>query len=274
MVRIEKGGKKGMKTTTHSLKEMKIAGKKIAILTAYDNPTAKLLDEAGLDMILVGDSLGNVVLGYENTIPVTMDEMLYYTKAVTRAVKNAMVIGDMPFMSYHLNPEQALSNASRFVKEGGANGVKIEGDQYIAAIEKIISSGIPVMGHLGFTPQHVNQIGGYRVQGKSNEDAKAIFNSAISLEKAGVFSLVLEMVPAALAKEISEKLSIPVIGCGAGPYCDGQVLVINDILGLSMNGMPKFAKKYADLNAEMKKAVAGYISDVRGGHFPDREHSF
>lgn len=263
-----------MNTTTHSLKEMKSAGKKIAVLTAYDHPTAKLLDEAGIDIILVGDSLGNTVLGYENTIPVTMDEMLCYTKAVTRAVKNAMVIGDMPFMSYQLNPEQALSNASRFVKEGGANGVKIEGDRYIDAIKKIISAGIPVMGHLGFTPQHVNQIGGYRVQGRSKDDAKAILESAITLERTGVFSLVLEMVPAALAKEISGKLSIPVIGCGAGPYCDGQVLVINDILGLSMNGMPKFAKKYADLNAEMKKAVSGYISDVRGGHFPDSDHSF
>ena len=273
MVRPEKDGKI-LRTTTHSLKEMKSARKKIAVLTSYDHPTATILDESGIDIVLVGDSVGNVILGYENTIPVTMDEMLHHTKAVTRAVSNAMVIVDMPFMSYQLNPEQALSNASRFIKEGGANGVKIEGDIYIDSIKKIIEAGIPVMGHLGFTPQLVNQIGGYRVQGRSADEAKAIIEGAKDLEKAGVFCLVLEMVPALLARRISETLSIPVIGIGAGPHCDGQVLVINDILGFSVNGMPKFAKKYTDLHAEIKKAVANYISDVRGGRFPGSEHSF
>jgi 3-methyl-2-oxobutanoate hydroxymethyltransferase len=218
--------------------------------------------------------VGNVVLGYDNTIPVTMDEMLHHTKAVTRAVKNAMVIVDMPFMSYQLNPEHALLNASRFIKEGGANGVKIEGDVYLDSIRKIIEAGIPVMGHLGFTPQLVNQLGGYRVQGRSANDAKAMIEAAKKLEKAGVFCIVLEMVPAHLAKKISETLSIPVIGIGAGKNCDGQVLVTNDILGLSVKGMPKFAKKYADLYGETKKAVANYISDVKGGRFPGSEHSF
>jgi 3-methyl-2-oxobutanoate hydroxymethyltransferase len=253
---------------------MKSAGKKIAVLTSYDYPTAKLLDESGVDIIHVGDSVGNVVLGYENTIPVTMEEMLHHVKAVTRAVSNAMVIADMPFMSYQLNPEQALLNASRFIKEGGANAVKIEGDIYIGSIRSIVEAGIPVMWHLGFTPQLVNQLGGYRVQGRSADEAKAILEGAKSLEKAGVFSLVLEMIPAAIAKQISESVSIPVIGCGAGPNCDWQVLVINDILGLSVRGMPKFAKKYADLHSETKKAVGNYVSDVRGGSFPGTEHSF
>ena len=253
---------------------MKTAGRKIAVLTAYDFPTAKILDETGMDIVLVGDSVGNVLLGYDNTIPVTMDEMIHHTKAVVRGVKDAMVIADMPFMSYQLNPEQALLSASRFIKEAGANGVKIEGDTYIDQIKKIIEAGIPVMGHLGFTPQLVNQLGGYRVQGRSMNDAKEMIEAAKNLEKAGIFSLVIEMVPAQLAKKISETLSIPVIGIGAGPHCDGQVLVINDVLGLTIKGMPKFARKYADLYAETKKAVANYISDVRGGRFPGGEHSF
>lgn len=274
MVWTAKGGKKDLKTTTYSLKEMKSAGKKIAVLTSYDYPTARILDESGIDIILVGDSVGNVVLGYENTIPVTMEEMLHHVKAVARGVKNAMVIADMPFMSYQLNPEQALFNASRFIKEGGANGVKIEGDVYIDAIRKIIDAGIPVMGHLGFTPQLVNQLGGYRVQGRSANEAKSMIEGAKSLERSGVFCLVVEMIPALLSRKISETLSIPVIGIGAGSSCDGQVLVINDILGLSGKGMPKFAKKYADLYDEIKKAVGNYASDVRGGRFPGNEHSF
>jgi len=274
MVWFKKGGKKGLKTTTHSLKEMKSAGKKITVLTAYDHPTAKLLDELGVDIILVGDSVGSVVLGYEDTIPVTMDEMIHHTKAVTRGVKNAMVIVDMPFMSYQLNPEQALLNASRFIKECGANGVKLEGSDYPEAIKNIVDAGIPVMGHLGFTPQSVNRLGGYRIQGKSQDEAKAMLEGAKTLENAGVFSIVLEMVPAAVAGKISDALTIPVIGIGAGSHCDGQVLVINDILGFSVNGIPKFAKKYADLYSEMKNAVSDYISDVRTGRFPGSEHSF
>lgn len=253
---------------------MKSAGKKIAVLTSYDYPTAKLLDESGMDIILVGDSLGNSALGYENTIPVTMEEMLHHVKAVVRGVSKAMVVADMPFMSYQLSPEQALLNASRFIKEGGANGVKVEGSVYLDSIKKIIDAGIPVMGHLGFTPQAVNQLGGYRVQGRTADEAKAILEGAKKLEKAGVFSLVLEMVPADTAKKVTDAVSIPVIGCGAGPHCDGQVLVINDILGLSVDVMPKFAKKYADIHGEIKKAVSNYISDVRGGRFPGSEHSY
>lgn len=253
---------------------MKSAGKKIAMLTAYDCPTAKLIDDSGIDIVLVGDSLGNAVLGYENTIPVTMDEMLHHVKAAVRGVKNAMVVADMPFMSFQLGPEEAFYNASRFVKEAGANAVKIEGVAYIDTIKKLIDSGIPVMGHLGFTPQLVNQLGGYRVQGRSEKEAAAMIRDAKALEKAGVFSIVLEMVPAALAKKMSKAVSIPVIGIGAGKYCDGQVLVINDLLGLSVSGMPKFAKKYADLHGEMKKAVSAYIADVKGGRFPGAEHSF
>lgn len=263
-----------MTTTTHSLKEMKTAGKKITVLTAYDCPTARLLDELGIEIILIGDSVGNVLLGYDNTIPVTMEEMLHHTKAVVRGVANAMVIADMPFMSYQLNPESALENASRFVKQAGANGVKIEGDIYIDAIKKIIEAGIPVMGHLGLTPQLVNQLGGYRVQGRTPDEAKAIIEGAKALEKAGVFSIVLEMVPSALAEKVARSVEVPVIGCGAGAGCDGQVLVINDILGLTGKGMPRFAKKYAELYQESKRAVLNYIADVKSGRFPGNEHSF
>jgi len=253
---------------------MKVSGKKITALTAYDCPTARMLDESGVDIVLVGDSVGNVLLGYENTIPVTMDEMLHHTKAVSRAVKNAMIIADMPFMSYQLDPGSALYNASRFIKEAGAHGVKIEGDIYIDAIKKIIEAGIPVMGHLGLTPQLVNQLGGYRVQGRSANEAKAMIEGAKQLEKAGCFSIVLEMVPSLLAKKVAETLSIPVIGIGAGVYCDGQVLVTNDILGLSGKAVTRFVKKYADLYPEMKRAVSSFISEVRSGAFPGSEHSF
>jgi 3-methyl-2-oxobutanoate hydroxymethyltransferase len=274
MVRAEKGREKSLKTTIYSLKQMKSAKKKIAMLTSYDCPTAKLIDESGIDVVLVGDSVGNAVLGYENTIPVTMDEMLHHVKAAARGVKNAMVVADMPFMSFQLGPKEAFYNASRFVKEAGANAVKIEGVAYIDTIKKLIDAGIPVMGHLGFTPQLINQLGGYRVQGKTSKTALAMIKDAKLLEKAGVFAIVLEMVPAALAKKIAKAVSIPVIGIGAGKDCDGQVLVINDLLGLSVSGMPKFAKKYADLHGEMKKAVSAYISDVRRGRFPGSEHSF
>jgi len=263
-----------LKTTTHSLKEMKSAGKKIIMLTAYDCPTARILDETGVEIILVGDSVGNVLLGYDNTIPVTMDDMLHHTKAVTRGAKNSMVIADMPFMSYQLNPESALLNASRFIKEAGAHGVKIEGDIYLDSIRKIIDAGIPVMGHLGLTPQLVNQLGGYRVQGRTADEARIIFEGAKTLEKAGVFCLVLEMVPALLAKKIAQSLTIPVIGIGAGIYCDGQVLVTNDILGLTEKGIPRFAKKYVELNSEIRKAVTFFISDVRANRFPGQENSF
>ena len=252
---------------------MKAAGKKITMLTAYDTPTAKILDEAGIDIVLIGDSVGDNVLGYENTIPVTMEEMLHHTKAVARGVSRAMIISDMPFMSFQLGAADALRNASRFMKEAGADGVKIEGITYLDAIKMMVEAGIPVMGHLGFTPQSVNQLGGYRVQGKTAIEAKDIIDNAKKLEKAGVFSIVLEMVPAAVGEKVSTAVQIPVIGCGAGPDCDGQVLVINDILGITEES-PKFAKKFADIRSETKKAVANYIADVRGKRFPGKEHSF
>jgi len=274
MVQVQKSGEQDMRTTTYGLREAKTAGKKITMLTAYDCPTAKLLDELGVDIILVGDSVGNVLLGYENTIPVTMEEMLHHTKAVCRGVKSAMVVADMPFMSYQVNPEQALLNASRFIKEAGANAVKIEGNIDLEAVRKIIEAGIPVMGHLGFTPQLVNQLGGYRVQGKAPDEAKAIIDAARALQDAGVFCLVLEMVPSALTRRIVQTLSIPVIGIGAGPDADGQVLVTNDILGLYDKGIPRFAKKYADLYSQSRDAVSRFISEVRGGKFPGKEHSF
>jgi len=253
---------------------MKGSGKKIIMLTAYDYPTARLIDETGVEIILIGDSIGNVVLGYDNTIPVTMDDMLHHTKAVVRGTEKALVIVDMPFMSYQLNPENALLNASRFIKEAGAHGVKIEGLMYMDAIKKIIEAGIPVMGHLGFTPQSVNQLGGYRVQGRTPDEAKMLIEGGKALEKAGVFSIVLEMVPSSIAEKITKSVSVPVIGIGAGAACDGQVLVINDILGLSLNGTPKFAKKYADISGEIKRAVSGFIRDVKSGSFPGKEHSF
>jgi 3-methyl-2-oxobutanoate hydroxymethyltransferase len=261
--------------TTHSLREMKSAKKKIAMLTAYDYPIARLLDEAGIEIVLVGDSLGNSVLGYENTLPVTMDEMLHHTKAVRRGVEKAMVIGDMPFMSYQLNPEQALLNASRFVKEAGANGVKLEGSVYLDQIRMIVEAGIPVMGHLGFTPQSVNQLGGYRVQGRTAIQSKKIIADAKALEKAGVFAIVIEMVPPEVSRKMSQALDIPVISCGGGAGCDGQVLVLNDLLGLTSGSCtPKFVKKYADLNKEIKSAVSAYITDVRSGKFPGKENTY
>jgi 3-methyl-2-oxobutanoate hydroxymethyltransferase len=261
--------------TTHTLKEMKSAGKKIVMLTAYDYPIAKLLDEAGIEIVLVGDSLGNSVLGYENTLPLTMEEMLHHTKAVRRGVKTAMVIGDMPFMSYQLSPEQALFNASRFMKEAGANGVKLEGAAYLDHVKKIVDAGIPVMGHLGFTPQSVNQLGGYRVQGRSAAEGNKILADAKALEKAGVFAIVIEMVPPEVSRKISKALDIPVISCGGGAGCDGQVLVLNDLLGLTSGSCtPKFVKKYADLNKVISSAVSAYISDVKSGKFPGKENTY
>jgi 3-methyl-2-oxobutanoate hydroxymethyltransferase len=261
--------------TTHTLKEMKSAKKKIAMLTAYDYPIAKLLDEAGVEIVLVGDSLGNSVLGYENTLPVTMEEMLHHTKAVRRGVEKAMVISDMPFMSYQVSPEQALLNASRFIKECGANGVKLEGAAYLGQIKKIVEAGIPVMGHLGFTPQSVNQLGGYRVQGRTSLESKRILADAKALEKAGAFAIVIEMVPPEVSRKMSRALDIPVISCGGGAGCDGQVLVLNDLLGLTSGSCtPKFVKKYADLSKEIKSAVSAYISDVKSGKFPGKENTY
>jgi len=263
------------KVTTAIIRNMKKKGEKIAMLTAYDYPTALIVDEAGVDIILVGDSLGMVVLGYDSTLPVTMDEMIHHTKAVSRAVKRAMVIGDMPFMSYQVSVEDALYNSSRFLQEAGAQGVKLEGGREVAEItRRITSAGIPVMGHLGLTPQSVHQFGGYKVQGKEDTSAKKIMEDAKILEEAGAFSLVLECVPATLAKDVSESLVIPTIGIGGGVHCDGQVLVLHDMLGMFEKFTPKFVKTYAKLNVQMKESIQQYIDEVKRSVFPEKKHSF
>jgi len=263
------------KITTAVIRNMKRKGEKISVLTAYDYPSALLVDEAGVDIILVGDSLGMVVLGYDSTLPVTMDEMIHHTKAVTRAVKHAMVVGDMPFMSYQVCVEDALYNAGRFLQEAGAQGVKLEGGREVAEItRRITSSGIPVMAHLGLTPQSVHQFGGYKVQGKEEQAAKRILEDAKIIEEAGAFSMVLECVPATLAKEITQSISIPTIGIGAGIDCDGQVLVLHDMLGMFEKFIPKFVKTYASLNVQMKEAIMQYIDEVKRSVFPEKKHSF
>lgn len=261
--------------TTSVIREMKRKGEKITVLTAYDYPTAAALDEAGIDIILVGDSLGMVVLGYDSTLPVTMEDMIHHTKAVSRAVKRSMVIGDMPFMSYQASVEQAVTNAGRFLQEAGAHGIKLEGGREVAeATRRMTAAGIPVMGHLGLTPQSVNQFGGYKVQGKDQAAAHRILEDAMILEEAGIFSLVLECIPSTLAGKITESLKIPTIGIGAGVDCDGQVLVINDMLGLFSRFVPKFVKKYANLNEQITGAVKQYIDELRSSDFPGPEHSF
>jgi len=263
------------KVTTLTLRKFKKEGRKIVALTAYDFPTAKILDNCGIDMILVGDSLGMVVLGYQSTIPVTMEDMIHHTKAVSRAVNRAFVVADMPFMSYHISKEQAMTNAAKLIAEGGAHAVKLEGGEEIASIVKaIVDAGIPVVGHLGLTPQSVHQLGGYKVQGKEKEKAKKIFNDAKILEQAGICALVLESIPMELAKDIAENISVPTIGIGAGPYCDGQILVTHDMLGITQGHRPKFVKQYADIEKIMIEGINAYIKEVQQGLFPDEEHSF
>lgn len=263
------------RTTVRTLQEQKARGEKIAMVTAYDFPSARIADEAGLDLILVGDSLGMAILGYETTLPVTMDEMLYHTKAVARGVKNSLLVADMPFLSYHLTIPEAIANAGKFLQEAGAQAVKLEGGQdRIEVIQAIVKAGIPVMGHLGLTPQSVHQLGGYKVQGKEKAQAQKLLEEARELEEAGVFSLVLECIPSRLAETISRSLSIPTIGIGAGPCCDGQVLVWHDLLGITRNLKPRFVKRYANLHAEMLQAVKAYKDEVKEGKFPLAEHSF
>ena len=261
--------------TTSTVRQMKAEGKPITMITAYDYAMARNVDEAGIDMILVGDSLGNVMLGYSSTIPVTMDAMIHHTKAVVRGTKTALVVGDMPFMSYQASETDALINAGRFLKEGGCAAIKLEGGSEICpVVKKMVTAGIPVMGHIGLTPQSVNQFGGFKVQGKDVAAAQKLLDDAKALEAAGAFSVVLECVPAALAAKVSEVLTIPTIGIGAGNGCDGQVLVCNDMLGVSNGFTPKFVKKYRDLHKEIVGAVAEYISDVRDRSFPAPEHTF
>lgn len=263
------------KFTTTSFLERKMQKEKITVLTAYDYQMAKLLDNSGIDCILVGDSLGMVVLGYEDTLEVTMEDMIHHTKAVNRGTKKAFVVADMPFMSYHVSREDAVKNAGRLIKEGRASGVKLEGGlEIIEKIKAIIDAKIPVMGHIGLTPQSVNLFGGFKVQGKSEEKAKEIIEDALALERAGVFSIVLEGIPEKLAKIITEKLSIPTIGIGAGSDCDGQVLVINDMIGLNDGFIPKFVKQYSTINVDIKNGVRKYISEVKSIEFPKKEHTF
>jgi 3-methyl-2-oxobutanoate hydroxymethyltransferase len=260
--------------TTLTFRQKKERGEPITMLTAYDYPTAVAIDKAGIDSILVGDSLAMVVLGYENTLPVTMDEMLHHARAVARGAKAPLLVGDMPFMSYQVSVEEALRNAGRFLQQGGMDAVKLEGGRERAdAVRAITGAGIPVMGHLGLTPQSVHQLGGFRAQGKTSSAAKRLLEDAQILEEAGAFSLVLEAVPARLAEYISKQISIPTIGIGAGAGCDGQVLVTHDLLGLFERFTPKFVRQYANLHETMNKAFTEYLNDVNTKQFPAAEHT-
>ncbi|MFC2032670.1 3-methyl-2-oxobutanoate hydroxymethyltransferase [Chloroflexota bacterium] len=264
-----------MRITINQIKEMKQKGEKITMLTAYDYATAKVVDEVGIPLILVGDSLGMVMLGYESTIPVTMEEMLHHTRAVVRGTKQAMVIGDMPFMTYNVSVEDALKNAARFIQEGGAQAVKLEGGVTVAdKVRRIVECGMPVMGHIGLTPQSIHQFGGFKVQGKTPEAVEKLLKDAQSLDEAGAFAIVMETVPAQLAEIITRKISIPTIGIGAGIGCDGQVQVINDILGSFTDFVPKHAKQYAKLAYIIRTAVTEYDREVKAGSFPTAEQSF
>lgn len=264
-----------MRVTIGELREMKQKGQKIPMLTAYDYATAKLLDGTGIPILLVGDSLGMVVLGYESTIPVTLDDMIHHTKAVVRGTQRALIVGDMPFMTYHTSIADALKNVARLVQEGGCQAVKLEGGVHMAeTVRRIVECGIPVQGHIGLTPQSVNQLGGYRVQGRTPEAAERLLKDAIALEQAGAFSIVLETVPAPLAKLITQRVSVPTIGIGAGAGCDGQVQVTHDLLGLFTDFVPKHAKQYARLFEIIQSAASSYAAEVTSGAFPTEKESF
>jgi 3-methyl-2-oxobutanoate hydroxymethyltransferase len=263
------------KITTRTIVDMKSRGEKIVMLTAYDYQTAALMDRAGVEMILVGDTLGMVVLGYENTLPVTLEEIIHHLKAVNRGRSRALLIGDLPFMSYQAGVQDAVRNAGRLLKEGGAEAVKLEGGRRVGGvIRAILDADIPVMGHLGLTPQSLHQFGGYRVQGKDPESAEKLLEEAKFLEAEGCFAIVLEGIPATLAANITKAVSIPTIGIGAGAECDGQVLVVNDLLGVFEDFSPKFVKRYAELGQEMSRAFAQFIDDVKTGKFPEAKHSY
>jgi 3-methyl-2-oxobutanoate hydroxymethyltransferase len=264
------------KVTAPSLRAMKAAGQRIAVLTAYDFPTARILDAAGIDVLLVGDSLGMVVLGHGSTVPVTMEDMLHHTKAVVRAARRALVVGDMPYLSFHLSVEESVRNAARFLKEAGAGAVKIEGasPRRLRLVEALIEAEIPVMGHVGLTPQSIYGLGAYKVQGTTLEAARRILAGARELERAGAFAVVLESIPLEIAREITSRLEIPTIGIGAGPYCDGQVLVFHDMTGYATGSPPKFVRKYEDLDSVIGNAVRRYADDVRTGAFPDDATSY
>jgi 3-methyl-2-oxobutanoate hydroxymethyltransferase len=261
--------------STADIKAKRFKQEKITMLTAYDYSTAAMVDAAGIDMILVGDSLGNVVLGYENTLAVTMEDMIHHTKAVVRGSSHSMVVGDMPFLSYHISDQEAVRNAGRFIQEAGAQAVKLEGGtERSATVKAIIDAQIPVVGHIGLTPQSVNQLGGFKVQGKDLDGAQKLIEAARAMEEAGAFAVVLECVPTLLAQKITEQLSIPTIGIGAGPYCDGQVLVVNDMLGMYKGHIPKFVKKFANLEPLIMEALQSYKHEVEEGVFPAPEHGF
>lgn len=263
------------KVTTTTIRQKKINAEPITMLTVYDAAFARLFDEAGIDMLLVGDSVGNTVLGYESTVPVTMEDMLHHARAVCRGTSRAMVVVDLPFMSYQVSVEEAMRNAGRILKETAAVAVKLEGGKEIApAVKAMTAAGIPVVGHLGLTPQSVNQLGGFKVQGKDMAAAQALIDNARCIEEAGAFALVLECIPAQLAAKVTQALSIPTIGIGGGSSCDGQVLVMHDLLGLLPGFTPKFVKTYRNLHTEVTAAVREYIDDVKNRRFPGAEHSF
>lgn len=264
-----------IKVTITDLYKKKSEHKKITMLTAYDYPTAKLVDDAGIDMILVGDSLGMVVLGYDSTVPVTMEEMIHHAKAARRGTKGAFLVGDMPFMSYQISKEESIRNAGRFMKEAGCDAVKLEGGAEVCGVTRaIVDAGIPVLGHLGLTPQTVAKLGGFKVQGKDAESARKILDDALKLQEAGCFAVVLECIPDAVAKLITAELDIPTIGIGAGAHCDGQVLVINDMLGLFDRFLPKFVKQYVKLSVLISDGIKKYKDEVEQGIFPSAEHTF
>ncbi|PWN06271.1 3-methyl-2-oxobutanoate hydroxymethyltransferase [Rhodohalobacter mucosus] len=271
----ESGNDRPEKVTTQTVVEMKRNGKKISMLTAYDYTMAGIIDGAGVDVILVGDSASNVMAGYDTTVPMTIEHMIYHTSCVVRGVDRALVIADLPFMSYQVTAKEALINAGRMMKEAGAHAVKLEGGKPIAAtVKRIVEAGIPVMGHLGLTPQSIYKFGTYKVRAKEDEEAEQLLKDAKVLEKAGVFSIVLEKIPAPLAKKVTESVSVPTIGIGAGPHCDGQVLVLHDMLGLNKDFSPRFLRRYADLHESMTKAVQHYIQDVKSGDFPNENEQY
>jgi len=260
--------------TVRDIQAMKERGERIPMVTAYDYPSARLAEEAGIPILLVGDSLGMVVLGYETTLPVTMEEMLHHTRAVVRGTQRALVVMDLPFLAYQVSPERALDNAGRALKEGGAQAVKVEGGQEVAeTIRRMVSAGIPVMGHLGFTPQSVHRLGGPRSRGRTAEEARQLLEDALAVESAGAFALVLELVPAQVSAVIAQRLRIPVIGIGAGPYCDGQVQVFHDLLGLFPDFVPRHARQYARLGEAIRNALSAYVQEVRSGAFPSERES-
>jgi len=262
------------RVTIADVRRMKENGERFAALTAYDVVTARLVDEAGIPIILVGDSLGMVVLGYDSTIPVTLDAIVHHTSAVVRGVQRALVVADLPFMTYHKSAEQALDSAARCIQEGGAQAVKLEGGRTVAGtIARLTSAGIPVMGHLGLTPQSIHQLGGYKAQGKTAAQAKSLVEDALAVEEAGAFSVVLECVPAELSRLITERLSIPTIGIGAGPHCDGEIQVVSDVLGWFSDFVPKHARRYAKLSETAAEAIRAYADDVQGGRFPTEKES-